>query len=91
MKRLLSQRDSLLGAFEKGILMRFFLVSALLINMVVTSQADDLTDLPELACALASTPLERQQIGCPGYTSLTNAQPAEDAVRFEQPDDAAKD
>ncbi|MCJ2099058.1 hypothetical protein [Methylobacterium sp. E-046] len=72
-------------------LMRFFLVSVLLINMVGESRADDLADLPELACALASTPLERQQIGCPGYTSLTTVQPAEDAVRFEQSDDAAID
>ncbi|MCJ2124079.1 hypothetical protein [Methylobacterium sp. J-077] len=71
--------------------MRFFLVSVLLINMVNTSRADDLADLPELACALASTPLERQQIGCPGDISPTAANPAKEAVRFEIPGEVAKD
>ncbi|MHC2106432.1 hypothetical protein [Methylobacterium sp. CM6246] len=71
--------------------MRFFLVSVLLINMVSASRADDLADLPELACALAPTPLERQQIGCPGGISPTAAKPAREAVRFEIPGEAAND
>ena len=71
--------------------MRYFFVSVLLINMVSASRADDLADLPELACALASTLLERQQIGCPSDNSPTAAKPAKEAVRFEIPGEAAND
>ena len=68
--------------FAKGLSMRFLLVSVLLVTMTSAPRADDLADLPELACALTSTPLERQQIGCPDDTSLTK-----DAVQFAQPSD----
>ena len=71
--------------------MRFFLVPVLLVTMINAPRADDLADLPDLACALASTPLERQQIGCPDDTSLTAVRPTKDAVRFEQPSEAAND
>ncbi|MCJ2058186.1 hypothetical protein MKL09_16680 [Methylobacterium sp. J-048] len=71
--------------------MRYILMPVLLIATATAPRADDLADLPELACALASTPLELQQIGCPGYTSLSTAQPPEKAVRFEQSGETSND
>ncbi|MCJ2016875.1 hypothetical protein MKK84_05435 [Methylobacterium sp. E-065] len=77
--------------FAEELSMRFFLVSVLLVTMTSAPRADDLADLPELACALTSTLLERQQIGCPDDTSRTAAQLSRDKVQFAQPDDAAND
>ena len=63
--------------------MRFVLISALLLLMTGASRADDLADLPGLACALASTPLEREQIGCPNRDVAAADGQSESAARFE--------
>ncbi|MCJ2019499.1 hypothetical protein MKK84_19015 [Methylobacterium sp. E-065] len=69
--------------------MRFFLMSVLLFTSISAPRADDLADLPNLACTLALTSLERQHIGCPSDTTVIVAQPIDEQVRFAQPDDNA--
>ncbi|MCJ2119363.1 hypothetical protein MKK65_22815 [Methylobacterium sp. J-001] len=71
--------------------MRYFLMPVLLIATATAPRADDLADLPELACALASTPLELQQIGCPGYASLSTERSAEEVARSEQSGEVSND
>ena len=63
--------------------MRYLLIPTFLLLMTGASRADDLNDLPELACVLAPTPLEREQIGCPNHDVAGVAEQPDDAVRFE--------
>ena len=63
--------------------MRYLLIPTLLLLTTDTPRADDLADLPELACALTSTPLERKQIGCPDRDVVGVAEQPDSAVRFE--------
>ncbi|MCJ2061005.1 hypothetical protein MKL09_31360 [Methylobacterium sp. J-048] len=50
-----------------------------------------MADLPDLASVLASTPLERQQIGCFNKTTLDDRQRADQTVQITQPSEAPKD
>ena len=63
--------------------MRYLLIPTLLLLTTGALRADDLNDLPELACAEASTPLEREHIGCT-KRDVAHAEDRDDsAVRFE--------
>ena len=67
--------------------MRCVLISVLAIAAAAPSHADDLADLPDIACAQASTPLEREQIGCPLPEAATRVatKPATAADRRDEP------
>ena len=62
--------------------MRYLLIPTLLLVTTNAPRADDLNDLPELACAEASTPLEREHIGCPKRDVAHAEDPSDSAVRF---------
>lgn len=52
--------------------MRLVFATLIIALSCVAARADELNDMPDLACAQASSGLERTQIGCPDTNPATN-------------------
>lgn len=65
--------------------MKTVIASLMVLMAVGSSRADELNDMPELACARASSDLEREQIGCrdTNLTKVESRQAASPLVRSE--------
>lgn len=63
------------------------IVAALIVVLSCTGAwADELNDMPDLACAQASSALERDQIGCPDATRAV-AEPRAAASPLDRAED----
>ncbi|MGU3362113.1 hypothetical protein ACLBWX_17445 [Methylobacterium sp. M6A4_1b] len=51
--------------------MRMLVASFIVVLSCTVTRADELNDLPDLACAQASSAVERAQIGCPDASHAT--------------------
>lgn len=65
--------------------MKTIFAGAMLLMSCAAVSADDLDDMPELACSRASSALEREQIGCgePNLTKVRTRRQLSPLDRFE--------
>jgi len=66
--------------------MKTVYASFIIVLSCTATRADELNDLPDLACAQASSALERVHIGCP-EASLATVEPRADPLPRDRAED----